>query len=119
MVHEVTDESFQSEVAESPLPCVVLFTAGWCTLCPQVLEAMEALSGRMEGQVKFCTANVDEQRKLRIAFAVAALPYTVFVRDGMKTPLFDQVVGEEQLEERVRYMLDHESAPGTAPLRPM
>lgn len=116
MVHEITDESFDAEVASSPLPCVIAFTAGWCDLCAEMMPAFERLSERLGGAAKFCTVNIDEQRKLRIKFAVASLPYIVFVSQGKKAPLFDEKVSEERLEERIRRALDGEELPTAQPL---
>lgn len=116
MVHVVTDESFEQEVAASDVPCVIGFTAGWCNLCPKMLEGLESLSDKYAGRVKFCSVDTDEQRKLRIMFAVAALPYVVLVDGGMKTPLFDELVGEEKLDERIRFVLDGGKCPNTTPL---
>lgn len=117
MVYEITDANFEKEVASCDTPCVILFTASWCTLCEEMLPRLEELSGKFAGQVKFCAANAEENRGLRIAFAIAALPYIVYVNDGMKTPLFDEIVTVDRLEERVRYMLDGGEAPTTTPLR--
>ena len=90
MVYEITDESFEAEVANCDKPCVIEFTAGWCTMC--------------------------EQKKLRIKFAVAAYPYIVLVADGMKTPLFDELVTAERLKERIDFVLNGGKAPTTRPL---
>ena len=116
MVHEVTDESFQAEVVDSPLPCVVEFTASWCAPCKEMAPAFEALSDKLADEVRFCRVDIDAQRALRIKFAVAAIPYTVFIADGQRTPLFDQIVSAERLEERIRFMLDGGTAPNTRPL---
>ena len=106
MLYEITDETFEAQVLQSPVPCVIEFTAGWCDLCDRLLPVLEELSGEFAGEVKFCTANTDTQRKLRIKFAVAALPYIVMVRDGRRIPLFDSLVTAERLSERIRYVLD-------------
>ncbi|WP_251211870.1 thioredoxin family protein [Adlercreutzia murintestinalis] len=116
MIHEITDENFQAEVVQSELPCVIQFTAGWCTMCDEMAPAFESLADTFEGQVKFCRVNTDAQKQLRIRFAVAALPYLVFVADGMKTPLFDQIVSAQRLEERIRFMLEGGTAPNTRPV---
>ena len=116
MVYEITDENFQTEVLESGVPCVIEFTAGWCTMCDEMVPRMEALSERFGDAVKFCVVNIDEQKKLRIKFVVGAVPYIVYVSDGMQTPLFDELVTEDRLEERVRFMLDGGEAPTTRPL---
>ncbi len=116
MIREITEENFTEEVADSPIPCVIEFTAGWCTYCDEMVPAFERLSEKFDGAVKFCLVNIDEQRGLRIKFAVAALPYIVYIQDGMKTPLFDAIVSEDRLEERITHMLEGKDAPGTTPL---
>lgn len=116
MLHVVTDENFEQEVVNSDLPCVIEFTEGWCTMCDAMQPTLEALSEKLGNEVKFCTVNVGSEKKLRIKFAVAALPYIVYVADGMKTPLFDELVTEERLEERIRFVLEGGEAPTTRPL---
>lgn len=116
MLHRITDENFMDEVANSDVPCVIGFTAGWCDLCGKMIDALEALSDTYAGRVKFCTADVDEQRGLRIMFAVAALPYTVLVSSGTKTPLFDELVSTERLDERISFVLEGGRCPNTTPL---
>lgn len=117
MIHEITDDNFEAEVARSPLPCVIEFTANWCTMCDAMAPTFAALDARFDGQVKFCMVNTDEQKGLRIKFAVASMPYIVYVSDGEKTPLFDEIVTQERLEERIHFMLDGGEAPTTTPLR--
>lgn len=117
MIHEITDDNFDDEVRRSELPWVIDFTAGWCTLCEEMRPRLETLSRKFEGDVRFGEVNTDEQRQLRIKFAVGAVPYVVYVSDGNVTALFDQIATEDQLEERIRFMLDGGEAPNTRPLR--
>lgn len=116
MIFEITDENFEAEVANSDIPCVIEFTAGWCTLCDEMTPVFEELSVSYEGSVKFCLVNTDTQRGLRIKFAVACTPYIVLVDKGMKTPLFDELVTSERLKERIDFMLAGGTAPTTRPL---
>ncbi len=116
MVHEITDETFEAEVASSPIPCIIEFTAGWCTMCDEMIPVFEELSEQYGSDVKFCIVNTDEQKKLRIKFAVAAYPYIVYVHDGMKTPLFDEFVSGARLKERIDFVLNGGNAPTTRPL---
>ena len=116
MIYEITDETFEEEVANSAIPCVIDFTAGWCTFCDAMAPTFEQLAETFGDTVKFCLVNIDEQKKLRIKFAVAAVPYIVLVANGMQTPLFDELVTAERLEERIRFVLDGGDAPTTRPL---
>lgn len=116
MIHVVTDETFESEIANSNVPCVIEFTGAWCVLCEKMLPTLEELSEKYGGKVKFCTVDTDVEKKLRIKFAVAVMPYIVLVHDGMQTPLFDELVTAERLEERINFVLDGGHAPTTRPL---
>lgn len=116
MVYEITDDNFQEEVIDSGKPCIIEFTAGWCTFCDSMASIFEELSKKFGDEVKFCLVNIDEQKKLRIRFAVACLPYIVMIHDGMRTPLFDEIVTADRLEERIRFMMDGNTAPNTKPL---
>ena len=60
MVYEITDENFEAEVVNSDIPCVIEFTAGWCTLCDEMTPVFEELSASYEGTVKFCLVNTDK-----------------------------------------------------------
>ena len=117
MVYEITDENFDEEVKNSEIPCLIEFTAGLCTMCDEMIPVFEALSEKYDGRVKFCIVNTDQQKQLRIKFAVAAYPYIVLVRDGMQAPLFDELVGEERLAERLDFVLDGGDIPTARPLR--
>lgn len=116
MLHVITDDTFEEEVAGSEMPCVIGFTAKWCTLCDSMLQSMEALSEEFAGKVKFCTVDIDAQKALRIRFAVASLPYVVYAADGIRSPLFDEAASKERIAERIQFMLDGGSAPGARPL---
>lgn len=116
-MREITDDSFAEEVLNSEVPCVIEFTASWCALCDEMVPKLESLEGKLKDKVKFCIANLEEQKGLRIKFAVAAVPYVVYVSDGMQTPLFDENVPEELLEERIGFMLAGGEAPNTRPIR--
>ena len=85
-------------------------------MCDEMIPTFEELSNAYDDRVKFCIVNTDEQKGLRIKFAVAAYPYIVMVHDGMKTPLFDEAVSAERLRERIDFMLEGGKAPTTRPL---
>lgn len=116
MVHIVTDETFDTEVRDSEVPCVIEFTAGWCTLCDEMVPVFEELSEKMGDKVKFCIVNTDENRALRIKFAVAALPYIVYVFNGEAIPLFDELVTAKRLEDRIDHVLNGGDTPNARPL---
>ena len=116
MIHEITDETFEAEVANSDVPCVIEFTAGFCTLCDEMVPTLEELADHYGDAVKFCIVNTDTSKKLRIKFVVGVYPYIVMVHGGKRTPLFDEKVTTERLRERIDFMLENGEAPTTRPL---
>ena len=111
MVQVVTDETFEQEVVQSDIPCVLDFHAQWCQPCKDLAPVFGELSAEYEGRVKFCSIDSEANRALRIRFAVAVLPFIVWTCDGTKTALFDQSVPKEKLRERIDYMLAGREAP--------
>ena len=53
MVYEITDDNFQAEVVDCGKPCIIEFTAGWCTMCDEMVPIFEQLSEQYDDSVKF------------------------------------------------------------------
>lgn len=116
MIHEITEENFESEVMGAGIPCVIKFTSDWCVLCKDMVPAFEKVAEELGDEVKFCSVDTGKQRKLGITFAVGSLPYVVYVANGEMTPLFDELVSADRLRERVQFMLDGGEVATTRPV---
>ena len=90
MIHEITDENFESEVMDAGIPCVIEFTSDWCVLCKDMVPAFEKVAEELGDKVKFCSVDTGKQRKLGITFAVGSLPYVVYVANGEMTSSYRQ-----------------------------
>ncbi len=117
MVVELTDDNFEEEVVNSDTPVLIDFYAEWCAPCEDMVPRIEELDELYKGNVKFCRCDSDANRKVRIKFLVAALPYMVLIHDGKKSPLFDEAVSAERLSNRINEVLEKGSAPTTTPFK--
>lgn len=78
----VTDDTFDAEVRQSPIPVVVDFWAEWCGPCKQIGPALEELSGELDGKVKIVKVNVDENPNAPMQLGVRGIPALFMFKDG-------------------------------------
>ena len=85
----LTKDNFDKEVLSAEQLTVVDFWASWCGPCMMLKPIFEELSGGMP-EVKFCKADVDEERDLAIEYGVESIPTLLFFKGG---ELVDTLVG--------------------------
>lgn len=78
----VTEGSFQREVLESPLPVLVDCWAPWCGPCRMLTPTIDALAGRLAGQVKVAKLNVDEAPTLAGRMSIQGVPTLMAFKNG-------------------------------------
>ena len=78
----VTDETFEQEVLKSELPVVVDFWASWCGPCQMMGPVVEELSDELNGKVKFCKVNVDDNPELAQNYDVMSIPNFKLFKNG-------------------------------------
>lgn len=79
---EVTDETFQAEVIESPAPVLVEFYSPMCGHCQKMAKVLDALSGELAGAVRVAKVNVLENAATPEAYGVSGLPAFFLIKSG-------------------------------------
>lgn len=79
---KLASEEFQREVKDASGRVVVDFYADWCGPCRQVAPAVEELSSKWNGSVRFVKVDIDESPQLAKAYGVSSIPTIVLFEDG-------------------------------------
>ena len=97
----VTNENFEEEVLKSGIPVVVDFWASWCGPCQMMGPVVEELSEELEGKVKFCKVNVDENPELAQNYDVMSIPNFKLFNKGILAGEKVGAVGKDGLLELI------------------
>lgn len=100
-VTELTKENFDEEVLAARMPVLIDFWATWCAPCQMQSPIVDAVAAEMEGKVKVCKVNVDEQPSLALNYQIASIPTLVFMKYGV---FQNRMIGMQDKETIVEYL---------------
>src|SRR3954469_9264286 len=73
-VIDVTGPDFDKEVARSPVPVLVDFTAAWCAPCRTIGPHVDAIAESYAGRVRVGKCDMDSNPDLAARFDVRSIP---------------------------------------------
>ncbi|MCQ2522181.1 MAG: thioredoxin [Lachnospiraceae bacterium] len=79
---KITKDNFEKEVKASEIPVLIDFWATWCGPCQMLGPVIAELAEELDGKVKVCKVNVDEEPELAARFSVSSIPMLAVVKDG-------------------------------------
>jgi len=96
---EFTDENFQREVLDSPVPVLVDFWAPWCGPCRMIGPTIEELSAENAGTFRVGKVNVDDNNKIAMTYNVSSIPTIMIFNSGRLVQQFMGVQSKVKLQQ--------------------
>ncbi len=81
-ITDVTDSTFDEDVAKSKLPVVVDVWAEWCGPCRMFSPIFEELSSEYDDKVKFVKVDADTNEGISRKYNIMSIPTTLLIVRG-------------------------------------
>ena len=78
----VTDQTFETEVLQSPVPVLVDFWAAWCGPCRAIAPAVDEIATEYQGKLKVLKLDVDQNGETSGRYNVLGIPTLLLFKGG-------------------------------------
>jgi len=89
-VINLSNDNWQTEVMNSPVPVLVDFWAEWCGPCKMIGPVLNELATELAGKIKIGKVNVDDNSELAEKFHIRSIPTLLVIKNGA---VQEQMVG--------------------------
>ena len=95
-VVNLNEKNFEEEVLKSDKTILIDFWASWCGPCKMMSPVVDEIAEEMNGTVKVCKINIDEEQNLAVKYNVMSIPTFVVLKDGKEV---GRSIGVQDKEE--------------------
>lgn len=81
-IHHVTDDNFETEVLQAPVPVLVDYWADWCGPCKIIAPILDELAQEYAGRLKIAKLNIDENESTPPKYGIRGIPTLMLFKNG-------------------------------------
>lgn len=81
-IRELTETTFDEEIAAREVPVVVDVWAEWCGPCHAVAPVLDRIVEDQAGALKLVKVNIDVEQELSQRYGVASIPTMILFKGG-------------------------------------
>lgn len=104
-VVELSEDSFEAEVTQSPTPVLMDLWAAWCGPCRLIAPVIEELAETYAGKIKMSKLNIDDHPQVAARFKVMNIPTLILFKNGQEADRIVGVVPKEELVRRIEQVI--------------
>ena len=96
-IAHLNENNFDTETSQGT--CLVDFWATWCGPCRMQAPVLEKLDAELQGSVKICKVDVDENMSLAAAYGVESIPMLLVFKNGQLVNKSIGFVSQPEIEK--------------------
>jgi thioredoxin 1 len=81
-IQYVTDDTFEPEVLQSPLPVLVDYWAEWCGPCKAIAPILDDVAKEYAGRLRVAKLNIDENTDTPPKYGIRGIPTLMIFKNG-------------------------------------
>lgn len=101
----ITDDTFEKEVVQSPVPVLVDFWADWCAPCRMLAPVIEELEVKYRGKLHVGKIDIDRQPISAVTHKIMSIPTVSMYVHGKEVKRLIGLRDKAELEEMIRAAL--------------
>lgn len=81
-ITHLSDDAFEQEVLQSPVPVLVDYWAEWCGPCKMIAPILDEISKEYQGRLKVAKLNIDDNQQTPPKYGIRGIPTLMLFKNG-------------------------------------